>query len=82
MLFGVADLVSFLSQGTTLEPGDVILTGTPPGVAAGMAEPAWLEPGDVVRCEIERLGYLENHIVRADADEARSTRPAALFSEK
>jgi hypothetical protein len=47
-----------------------------------MAEPAWLEPGDVVRCEIERLGYLENHIVRADADEARSTRPAALFSEK
>ena len=80
MLFGVAELVSFLSQGTTLEPGDVILTGTPPGVAAGMAEPAWLTPGDVVRCEVERLGYIENHIVAIDAEGARGDTPSAVLS--
>ena len=63
MLFGVAELVSFLSRGTTLEPGDIIITGTPPGVAAGMAEPKWLQPGDVVRCEVDGLGHVENRIV-------------------
>jgi 2-keto-4-pentenoate hydratase/2-oxohepta-3-ene-1,7-dioic acid hydratase in catechol pathway len=82
MLFGVAELVSFLSQGTTLEPGDVILTGTPPGVAAGMAEPAWLTPGDVVRCEVERLGYIENHIVATVAEDARGDTPSAVLASQ
>jgi 2-keto-4-pentenoate hydratase/2-oxohepta-3-ene-1,7-dioic acid hydratase in catechol pathway len=82
MLFGVAELVSFLSQGTTLEPGDVILTGTPPGVAAGMAEPAWLKPGDVVRCEVERLGYIENRIVAAVAEDARVDTPSTVLAGK
>lgn len=60
MVFGVAELVAFLSRGITLEPGDVILTGTPPGVALGMPGTPWLRPGDTVRCEIEGLGFIEN----------------------
>jgi 2-keto-4-pentenoate hydratase/2-oxohepta-3-ene-1,7-dioic acid hydratase in catechol pathway len=67
MLFGVAELVSFLSRGTTLEPGDLILTGTPPGVALGMPGQPWLQPGDVVRCEVEGLGHIENRIVGPSA---------------
>src|SRR5882757_6113812 len=52
MIFTVAELVSRLSAGTTLEPGDLILTGTPPGVAMSMPDPQWIQPGNVVRCEI------------------------------
>jgi len=63
MLFGLAELIEYLSQGISLEPGDVILTGTPSGVAAGMDDPKWLRPGDVVRCEVEGLGHIENRIV-------------------
>jgi 2-keto-4-pentenoate hydratase/2-oxohepta-3-ene-1,7-dioic acid hydratase in catechol pathway len=56
MVFGVAKLVSYLSQFMTLHPGDVISTGTPPGVAMGMETPRYLRPGDVVELEIEGLG--------------------------
>lgn len=63
MLFGVAELISYLSQGITLETGDVILTGTPAGVALGMPEPRWLTPGDVVRCAVDGLGEITNRIV-------------------
>lgn len=63
MIFGVAELIAFLSQGITLDTGDVILTGTPPGVAMGMPEPAWLQPGDVVRCTVDGLGEIANQIV-------------------
>jgi 2-keto-4-pentenoate hydratase/2-oxohepta-3-ene-1,7-dioic acid hydratase in catechol pathway len=63
MLFGVTDLLVFLSQGITLHPGDVVLTGTPEGVAAGMDDPRWLQPGDVVRCHVEGLGHIENQMV-------------------
>jgi 2-keto-4-pentenoate hydratase/2-oxohepta-3-ene-1,7-dioic acid hydratase in catechol pathway len=63
MVFGVAELIAFLSQGITLETGDVILTGTPAGVALGMPEPRWLTPGDVVRCAIDGLGEISNRIV-------------------
>ena len=62
MIFGVAELVSFLSSAITLEPGDVIATGTPSGVAVGMAEPRWLEDGDEVVVEIDGIGRLENRI--------------------
>lgn len=48
LLFGVEDIVSFISQGTTLEAGTVLLTGTPSGVAMGMKEPRYLNDGDVV----------------------------------
>ena len=62
MIFGVAQLVSFLSSAITLEPGDVIATGTPSGVAVGMAEPKWLEDGDEVVVEIDGIGRLVNRI--------------------
>ena len=62
LLFGVPFLVSYLSRTTTLEPGDVILTGTPSGVGSGMKPPSYLREGDVVRCEVERLGWIENRV--------------------
>lgn len=63
MIHGVAELVAFASRATTLMPGDLILTGTPSGVALGASDPQWLKPGDVVRIEIETLGHLENQLV-------------------
>ena len=56
MIFGVAYLVSYVSQFMTLEPGDVITTGTPPGVGLGMKPPVFLKPGDVMRLGIDGLG--------------------------
>ena len=56
MLFGVAEIIHYLSQFMTLEPGDLINTGTPPGVALGMNPPLYLQPGDVVECAITGLG--------------------------
>jgi len=56
MIFGIAHIVSYISQFMTLHPGDVIPTGTPPGVALGMKEPKWLKPGDVIELGIEGLG--------------------------
>jgi 2-keto-4-pentenoate hydratase/2-oxohepta-3-ene-1,7-dioic acid hydratase in catechol pathway len=58
MVFSVADLVSTISQTMTLEPGDVIATGTPPGVGMGRKPPRFLEPGDELVVEIERIGRL------------------------
>lgn len=60
LLFGVEDIVSFCSQGTTLEAGTVILTGTPSGVAMGMKEPKYLNDGDVVEVQISALGFVRN----------------------
>ena len=56
MIFGVAHLVSYISQFMSLQPGDVISTGTPPGVGLGMKPPSYLKAGDVVRLGIEGLG--------------------------
>lgn len=63
MIFGVAELIEFLARGMTLELGDVILTGTPHGVGFAMDPPRYLVPGDVVRCEVEGLGVIENRVV-------------------
>lgn len=63
LLFNVRTIISFLSQGTTLEKGTVIMTGTPSGVAMGMKEPKWLKEGDVVEVKIEQLGSCINTIV-------------------
>jgi 2-keto-4-pentenoate hydratase/2-oxohepta-3-ene-1,7-dioic acid hydratase in catechol pathway len=63
MVHSVADLIEFLSRGMTLEPGDVIVTGTPHGVGFAMDPPRFLAPGDVVRCEVEGLGAIENTCV-------------------
>jgi 2-keto-4-pentenoate hydratase/2-oxohepta-3-ene-1,7-dioic acid hydratase in catechol pathway len=66
MIFGVAHIVWYCSQFFIMEPGDVIVTGTPPGVAHGMKEnPKWLKPGDVVRLGIEGLGEQQAKVVAA-----------------
>ena len=56
MIFNPSYLIHYLSQFMTLEPGDVISTGTPPGVGLGMKPPQYLKAGDVVDLEIEALG--------------------------
>jgi 2-keto-4-pentenoate hydratase/2-oxohepta-3-ene-1,7-dioic acid hydratase in catechol pathway len=56
MIFGVAHIISYLSQMMTLQPGDVIVTGTPPGVGAGHKPPIFLKPGDEMHLGIEGLG--------------------------
>ena len=63
MVYGVAHLVSYLSQFMTLHPGDVISTGTPPGVGMGMKPPRYLKPGDVVELGIEGLGAQRQEVV-------------------
>jgi 2-keto-4-pentenoate hydratase/2-oxohepta-3-ene-1,7-dioic acid hydratase in catechol pathway len=63
MIFGVAHLISYLSQGITLEPGDVIATGTPFGVGFARTPPIFLRPGDSVEVEVESLGILRNPVV-------------------
>ncbi len=62
MVFGVAALISYISAGISLEVGDIISTGTPGGVGEHRNPPAFLQPGDVVRMEIEGLGRLENPV--------------------
>lgn len=63
LVFGVPRLVSFLSEAITLEPGDIIATGTPPGVGHNRKPPVYLKPGDVMVVEVERVGSLENPVV-------------------
>ena len=65
MIFGVAELVAYVSETITLEPGDVIATGTPPGVAFGHPDGRYLQDGDTVEVEIERIGVLTNPVVGA-----------------
>jgi len=63
MIFSVAHLIWDMSRVMTLEPGDVIATGTPAGIGAARTPPRWLRPGDVVRIEIEKIGVLENPVM-------------------
>ncbi|WP_322507067.1 fumarylacetoacetate hydrolase family protein [Anaerolinea sp.] len=60
MVFSVAELISFLSQAFTLQPGDIIATGTPDGVGVFRKPPVFLQNGDSLRMEIEKIGVLEN----------------------
>ncbi len=62
MIFSVAQIIAYVSAHFTLEPGDLILTGTPEGVILGMKDKVWLKPGDSMVVEIEGLGRLENTI--------------------
>jgi 2-keto-4-pentenoate hydratase/2-oxohepta-3-ene-1,7-dioic acid hydratase in catechol pathway len=62
MIFGIDDVLSYLAETCTIRAGDVLLTGTPPGVGAGMTPPLYLASGDVVRIEIDRLGTIEHRI--------------------
>jgi 2-keto-4-pentenoate hydratase/2-oxohepta-3-ene-1,7-dioic acid hydratase in catechol pathway len=63
MVFRIDELIEVLSAGMTLEPGDILATGTPSGVAAGFDPPRWLKVGDVVEAEVEGIGVLRNRIV-------------------
>ena len=65
MIFGVDEILSYVSQAITLEPGDLVLTGTPAGVGIFQTPPHLLEPGDEVTIEIEGLGALTNPVVAA-----------------
>ena len=63
MIFSVAQLVSYLSVVFTLEPGDLIFTGTPPGIGHALQPPVYLKPGDTTEVEIDSLGLLRNPVV-------------------
>ncbi len=63
LIFGISQLIAALSEVMTLEPGDVVSTGTPPGVGMARKPQCWLKPGDVVNVEIEGLGILSNPVV-------------------
>lgn len=67
MIFGVATIVQYLSQFMVLEPGDIVNTGTPPGVALAMVEPTYLRPGDVMELGIDGLGRQRQELVTADS---------------
>jgi 2-keto-4-pentenoate hydratase/2-oxohepta-3-ene-1,7-dioic acid hydratase in catechol pathway len=76
LIFDCYAIVEILSQACTLEPGDVIATGTSSGVAAGLPGTPWLVPGDRVRVEIDRLGALDNPIVAEDVPDGFRRDPA------
>jgi 2-keto-4-pentenoate hydratase/2-oxohepta-3-ene-1,7-dioic acid hydratase in catechol pathway len=64
MIFRAADLLAYISQVVTLHPGDLVFTGTPPGVGFARKPPVFLKGGDVVEVEIEKLGTLRNPVVQ------------------
>jgi 2-keto-4-pentenoate hydratase/2-oxohepta-3-ene-1,7-dioic acid hydratase in catechol pathway len=67
MIFNCAAQLSYLSQAMTLEPGDIVFSGTPGGVGALMNPPVWLKPGDRVRVEIDGIGAIENEVFEGAA---------------
>jgi 2-keto-4-pentenoate hydratase/2-oxohepta-3-ene-1,7-dioic acid hydratase in catechol pathway len=71
LIFGVPELIEFLSQTITLEPGDVIATGTPPGVGFARKPPVFLHPGDEMVVDIESVGKLNNPVVSAEEGVAK-----------
>jgi len=64
MITGVPELIAYISEAITLEPGDIIATGTPSGVALGMTPPPWLVPGDTVSIDITGIGELVNTVAK------------------
>jgi 2-keto-4-pentenoate hydratase/2-oxohepta-3-ene-1,7-dioic acid hydratase in catechol pathway len=63
MIFSVARLISFVSEAITLEPGDLLATGTPPGIGEARVPQVFLQPGDEVTVEIEGVGTLTNPVL-------------------
>lgn len=63
MIHSISDQLVYLTSAFTLEPGDIIATGTPEGVGVAMEPPVFLQPGDVVKCEVDQLGAIENTVV-------------------
>ena len=66
LIFTVPYLLSYISRTITLQPGDIISTGTPSGVALGMENPVWLKEGDICEIEVEGIGILRNGIVNGE----------------
>lgn len=66
LIFKTEKVVSYISNICTLTPGDLIFTGTPPGVGFGRKPPLFMKPGDKVICEIDEIGRLENQVVDDD----------------
>lgn len=64
LLFDIPTLIADISSGITLEPGDIIATGTPAGVGAGRDPQEWMWPGDVIECGVEGIGILRNPVVK------------------
>jgi 2-keto-4-pentenoate hydratase/2-oxohepta-3-ene-1,7-dioic acid hydratase in catechol pathway len=62
MMFPVVETLVYITQGLTLEPGDVILMGTPSGVGHARRPPLWMKDGDIVEVEIENVGLLRNPV--------------------
>jgi 2-keto-4-pentenoate hydratase/2-oxohepta-3-ene-1,7-dioic acid hydratase in catechol pathway len=78
LLFGVAELIAIVSREMTLDPGDVIVTGTPSGVGIFREPPVFLEPGDLVRVEVERIGSLTSPVTDENGHAPEGS-PAARF---
>jgi 2-keto-4-pentenoate hydratase/2-oxohepta-3-ene-1,7-dioic acid hydratase in catechol pathway len=77
MVFGVAELIAFISASITLEPGDLVITGTPSGVGVFRQPPVFLQPGDLVRVEVDGIGTVSNPVIEHDASVPAGT-PAAM----
>ena len=73
LVFSVPFLIAWISQGCTLEAGDVILTGTPAGVGAARTPPRWLVDGDVVEITVEGVGTLSNPVIRRESERRSET---------
>lgn len=63
LIYNIWQQIAYLSAAFTLEPGDILATGTPSGVGAAMQPPVFLQSGDVVRCEVEKVGAIENRVL-------------------
>jgi 2-keto-4-pentenoate hydratase/2-oxohepta-3-ene-1,7-dioic acid hydratase in catechol pathway len=82
MIYPVADLIAFISGSITLEPGDLVITGTPSGVGVFRTPPVFLVPGDVVRVEVDRIGSITNPIVDADGAAPDGSPAARLLARR
>ena len=82
MVFGVADLIAFISASITLEPGDLVITGTPSGVGVFREPPVFLVPGDIVRVDVEGIGSVTNPVVDADGRAPDGSPAARLLAER
>jgi 2-keto-4-pentenoate hydratase/2-oxohepta-3-ene-1,7-dioic acid hydratase in catechol pathway len=63
LVYNVWDQIAYLSTAFTLDPGDLLATGTPSGVGVAMTPPSFLQAGDVVRCEVDQIGAIENRVI-------------------
>jgi len=63
LIFNIWQQIAYLTTAFTLEPGDLLATGTPEGVGVGMTPPRFMQPGDVVRCEVDGIGAIENKVI-------------------